>query len=82
MNQFVSFEGIALSKPGVANVALVRLFPRVYPHVALEFEGVRAGVGAVAALVRALASVAPHVSLQFAQLHARIVALRTLVRLF
>ena len=46
--------------------------------MSLEFEGVRAGVGAVGALVGPLPRVTPHVSFQLGELHALIVTFRTL----
>ena len=59
----------------MADVTLVGLLARVDAQVALQFERVGAGVGAVRALVGPLARVAPHVALQFAQLDRRVVAL-------
>ena len=51
------------------------------PEVSLEFEGVRAGIGAVGALVGPLSTVTPHVSLELAELHRHVVTVRALVRL-
>ena len=50
----------------------------MYSEMSLEFEGVRAGVGAVGALVGPLPRVTPHVSFQLGELHALIVTFRTL----
>ena len=47
----------------MTNIALVWLFPCVDSEVALQLEGVRAGIGAVGTLVRSLAAMASHVSL-------------------
>lgn len=47
----------------MTNIALVWLFPCVDSDVALQLEGVGAGIGAVGTLVRSLAAMASHVSL-------------------
>lgn len=65
----------------MADVALVRFLARVDAQVALQLEGIWAGVRAMGALEWSLSGVAPHVTFQFAQLDALIVALSTSVRL-
>ena len=63
VNGLVRFQAIALSEPCMTNIALVWLFPCVDSDVALQLEGVGAGIGAVGTLVRSLAAMASHVSL-------------------
>lgn len=50
MGEFVCLQTIGLGEFGFANVTLVRFFAGVYPQMALQFERVRAGIGAVWAL--------------------------------
>lgn len=50
MYQFVGLQGVRLGEPMVADVALVGLFACVYAEMALQLEGVRAGVSAVRTL--------------------------------
>ena len=63
MNEYL--ETVGLGEAGVANVAFVRFLAGVDAQVALEFEGVGRGVGAVRTLVGPLARVATHVALEF-----------------
>ena len=63
VNGLVRFQAIALSEPCMTNIALVWLFPCVDSDVALQLEGVGAGIGAMGTLVRSLAAMASHVSL-------------------
>ena len=72
----VRLQGVTLREPRPTDLTLVRLLPGVDPQMALQFERVRRGVGAVRALVGPLARVGAHVSAQLAQLDARVVALR------
>ena len=77
----MSFQAIALSEPGMANVTFIRLFSGVNSQMPLELERIRAGVSAVAALVGTLAGMTAHVSLELAQLYTLVIALAALVRL-
>ena len=45
----------------MADITLVGLLSRMDPKMALQLEGVRAGVGAVGTLERSLASVTPEI---------------------
>ena len=75
----VRLQGVALREPRTADLTLVWLLSGVDPQMALQFERVRRGVGAVRALIGPLARVGAHVSAQLAQLDARVVALGALV---
>ncbi len=55
----VCFKGIWLCELGVADVALVRFLARVDAQVALQLEGIWAGVRAMGALEWSLSGVAP-----------------------
>lgn len=66
MYQLVCLEGVGLGEACTTHLTLVWLLPSVDPEVALQLEGVRAGIGTVGALVWPLPRVASHVALQLA----------------
>lgn len=79
MYQLMGLEGVGLGEACTADLTLVWLLSRMDPEVALEFESVRACIGAVRALVRPLSRVTPHMALQLAQFHTGIFTVRAFV---
>lgn len=65
--KFYSYlETVGLCESRMANIALVGFFASMDAQVALQLEGVRAGIRTVRTLVGSLTRMAPHMTLELA----------------